>query len=147
MFNKIMLTVGTLILSYVIYLSIASVSNGNVNVGFVGEEEKNIVYDFTADWCKPCIKMESEVWPNKRIKKSLESFKNKNRIKVDVDEEDNEVLLDKYKIKEVPVILITDKLGNELVRIVGFQEVDELKKFLDNWNKPQLAPEKTLIKL
>ncbi len=75
--------------------------------------------DFYADWCGPC----------KMLGQVLETLKNINIIKVDVDKE--EELAKKYKIMSIPNILII-KDGEIKKQLVGFRSKEDLEREIND---------------
>lgn len=78
------------------------------------------VLKFGAIWCGQCRVLEQK-------------FKNFNKCEVimcDVDDVDEE-LLEKYKIKNIPVTLIVDENGNEMHKWVGLFNISELENKLE----------------
>ncbi|GFG38072.1 hypothetical protein Cfor_10647 [Coptotermes formosanus] len=82
-----------------------------------------VIVDFFATWCNPC----------KMLTPRLESVvaEKKGEVllaKVDIDE-NTDLALD-YEVSAVPV-LIAFKNGKEQERLVGLQDVDKLRKFVN----------------
>ena len=78
-----------------------------------------------AEWCGPCGVMD----------KRLENFNACDYVKYDVDNEDEETLavIDKYNVRNVPVIILEGDNGEELAKWIGVVSVDEiLKKVNEN---------------
>ncbi|KAJ2944253.1 hypothetical protein O0L34_g18236 [Tuta absoluta] len=82
-----------------------------------------VVVDFYATWCNPC----------KLLTPRIESVitENKGKVvlaKVDIDEQ-TDLALD-YEVSSVPVLL-SIKNGKVQQRVVGLQETDKLRKFVE----------------
>lgn len=77
------------------------------------------ILKFYATWCGPC-KHQAE------ILKQLEGVEVES-----VDIEENDDLVDKYKIMSVPTVIIL-KEGKEIIRHVGLTQLSELKKDLES---------------
>jgi thioredoxin-related protein len=73
----------------------------------MGKIDKIIM--FTADFCQPC----------KQIKQYLSDFKYVDRLKIADAEEDWE-LIEEYKIRNVPTILILDSQDKILHKHIGY---------------------------
>jgi thiol-disulfide isomerase/thioredoxin len=50
---------------------------------------------------------------------------------VDVDN-DESLLTQKYKVRNIPTVIITDEYGNEINKLVGLQTEDKLKEIILN---------------
>ncbi|XP_046994652.1 thioredoxin, mitochondrial [Schistocerca americana] len=111
-----------------------SVSCNNFNsfkiqdVNDFNERVKNskvpVIVDFFATWCNPCRMLAP------RIESVIAEKKGQVVLaKVDIDEQ-TDLALD-YDVSSVPV-LVAIKDGKEEDRLIGLQDVDKLKKFVDN---------------
>jgi len=78
------------------------------------------IIKFGANWCGPCRVLEQR----------LKDFDKCEVIVYDVDDTD-ETLLEKYKIRNIPVTLIVDENGNEVQRWVGLFNTSELETKLE----------------
>lgn len=81
------------------------------------------ILKFSATWCGPC----------KALAKQLEGV-DLPIIHYDVDSDEAEPFIEKYNIRNVPVLVFTDDSGNELNRIVGFVNK---QKVIDTYNELQ----------
>lgn len=88
------------------------------------------IIKFSAQWCGPCKVMK----PIFEEVSKEESFKNFNFVEVDIESEDviesfnitpND-LCEKYKIRNIPTIIITDDDLNELNRFTGLMNKNNL---------------------
>ena len=73
------------------------------------------ILKFGADWCMPC----------KVLNKKLEDFTDCEVVKYDVDDVDEE-LLEKYRIRNIPVTILLDENEEEIQRWVGVFDVNEI---------------------
>lgn len=80
---------------------------------------KLTLYQFGAEWCNPC-KVQREVLTNNPIEGADYVF-------VDCDADENEELVDKYEIVDLPTLLLMDK-DKVLKRWVGLTQRDEIQK-------------------
>jgi len=82
---------------------------------------KHNIYYFTASWCGPC----------KSIYPEIESLNNKykdiNFYKIDVDEQENDELCNKYNVSSIPYFLFF-KEGIKIGEVVGadIKSVDKI---------------------
>ena len=74
--------------------------------------------DFYATWCGPC----------KVLSKKLEGFDTCELVKIDIEEEENDELVDKFGIRSVPTLVLVDDNGEKLQSWVGLQDVEKLKE-------------------
>lgn len=78
--------------------------------------------DFYATWCGPC----------KMLGLVLEKFDDENIVpilKLDVDEAKD--VAEKYKVFTIPTLIIFEN-GKEIKRKVGYQSLDELRKWVND---------------
>lgn len=79
------------------------------------------ILKFYADWCNPC--------------KVLENMLNEAKIahdSINVEDESNKELLDKYKVRSLPTTIIVNDKGDEVKKHLGlFSSIDVLKSFCD----------------
>uniref|UniRef100_A0A0A9ZB97 Thioredoxin, mitochondrial n=1 Tax=Lygus hesperus TaxID=30085 RepID=A0A0A9ZB97_LYGHE len=89
----------------------------------VKNSKKPVIVDFFATWCNPCKALTPRI-------ESVISEKNGEVIlaKVDIDEH-TDLALD-YEVASVPVLLAM-RNGKVEDRLVGLQDIDKLRKFVD----------------
>ena len=80
------------------------------------------ILKFYAEWCGPCRQLA------KNIDKVKESHPELEVESINVDE--NEELIEKYGIKDLPVIIKLAEDGSEVSRNVGLLTVSDLEKFI-----------------
>src|SRR5262245_59897927 len=77
-------------------------------------EMRPMLLDYTAVWCKPCVKMDSDFWPSPEVRAVTERF-----IRVRVDFDSQGVLVDRFDVESLPAVVVLDPWGNLLGRLVG----------------------------
>ena len=85
-------------------------------------EGNKVLVDFYATWCGPC----------KMLGLVLEKFDEEEVIpilKLDVDEEKE--VAEKYKVFTIPTLIVFEN-GKEIKRKVGYQNLDELRKWVND---------------
>lgn len=83
---------------------------------------KSIFVDFYADWCAYCREMDEGTYTDPQVKEKLSQ--NYVLLKVDVDE--NPSVSSKYQAYSLPTMIIIDPNGNEIKRIIGYQNAEQL---------------------
>lgn len=81
------------------------------------------VIKFGAEWCAPC----------KVLNKNLENFTDCEVVKYDVDDVDED-LLEKFKIRNIPVTVLVDDDENEIQRWIGVFNVQEISNKIKELN-------------
>ena len=79
------------------------------------ETGKPILYDFTARWCGPCRRMDSEFWPKPEIVELSKQF-----VCVKVNFDTQKTFAAKYGINAIPNVVFTDPWGRGLLGQKGF---------------------------
>ena len=75
---------------------------------------------FGAEWCGPC----------RMLDQKLEDFTLCEVEKIDISDDENEELCEKYKVRNIPVTVALDDNGNEIKRWVGVFDLDEVKQLI-----------------
>ncbi|GAB0094605.1 Thioredoxin [Sergentomyia squamirostris] len=93
----------------------------------VSNSKTPVIVDFFATWCGPCKML------TPRIESVIQENTGKiSLVKVDVDEY-SDLALD-YDVSTVPVLVAFNK-GKEEHRIVGLQDTDKLRKWVEDFVK------------
>ena len=88
------------------------------------------VYKFYSDGCGPCKVLE------KNLKEAKLKYSNVN-IADDLEyasPDDDYSMLEYYKIRSVPTLIITNDEGKEMDRFTGVLSVDKLKELIELWD-------------
>lgn len=79
------------------------------------ETGKPMLLDFTAGWCPPCRKMDSEFWIRADVVELSDRF-----VCVKIDADKNADLKRRYAVAGIPDVILTDSLGNKIDSNRGF---------------------------
>lgn len=82
------------------------------------KENKPVFLDVYASWCGPCKKLKKSTFKDEEVGE----YFNKNFICVAIDGETEEgkAILDKYKVRSYPTLIIADYEGNMRTKTTGF---------------------------
>jgi len=82
------------------------------------EENKPVFLDVYAGWCGPCKKLKKTTFKDETVGE----YFNKNFICIAIDGETDEglAIIDKYKVRSYPTLIIADYEGNMRTKTTGF---------------------------
>ncbi|MBI2810689.1 MAG: thioredoxin fold domain-containing protein [Candidatus Melainabacteria bacterium] len=91
---------------------------------------KPTVIDFYATWCNPCQQLHTT------LEKAKTAYGDKiNFVRVDVDDEKNQKLIDQYEVSPIPTVVYLNTRGEVVTFSIGFSGEtsinDEIKKILE----------------
>lgn len=72
-----------------------------------GRTNKQVLVDFSADWCPPCIAMKHDVWPDPAVGRALAA----SYVPLLIDVDRNGHVADRYNVSSVPTVLVLDGTG------------------------------------
>ena len=90
-----------------------------------------VAVDFFTDWCYWCKVLDTAVYANP---KGIDFFTN-DMILAKVNAEVDTASAHKYHVSGYPTIVLLDKTGAEVDRVVGYYPVDDFVTMLDNYTK------------
>ena len=95
---------------------------------------KLLLVDFNATWCLPCRLMEENTFKNKVV----DDYLNRHYIvvKVDVDDFDGLMLKDKFKVSQLPTLLVFSSQGMLLERMERTYAPTEFLEIIGKYNQP-----------
>jgi thiol:disulfide interchange protein len=105
---------------------------------------KPALYDFTAAWCAPCHRLDSEGWTDKRIASVVNAQFVAVRV-IDREREDGrnppaiEALQRRYSVSAFPTLIAADASGRELARMEGYGGTEALARFLEDARRKAAA--------
>jgi len=80
------------------------------------KDNKRVFVDFTATWCKWCLKLKDDVFS----KDNFKNYARENLVLVSIDADQNRELVDKYQVNGFPTMFILDSEGKVLATIAGY---------------------------
>ena len=76
---------------------------------------KPLLLDFRADWCAPCKRMDSEVWPEERLNAQADRY-----IFVSINIDRDSGTKNRYQVHAIPTIVVADPWGHAVQSHTGF---------------------------
>ena len=114
-----------------VFQRVKSVAELDASIKQAGENGKNVMLDFYADWCVSCKEMEVYTFTDPGVKQTLSDFV---LLQADVTEnnEDDKALLKRFNLVGPPGILFFGVDGQEksASRVIGYQDASQFLKTL-----------------
>jgi thiol:disulfide interchange protein DsbD len=95
-------------------------------------ENKPVMIDFGATWCKGCMELEHETFPDPIVRTEARRFISIHIDATDDDAPDTKRLQEKYKVIGLPTVIMFDANGKEVARFNEFVKAD---KFVEAMKK------------
>lgn len=93
---------------------------------------KWLFIDFSASWCPPCLRFDHEVFNKKDFQKISKKYV---LLQLDVDKEENYAILEKYKVRAFPTLVMVDGKEDELARFLDYRDLSTLLAELKQLDK------------
>jgi thiol:disulfide interchange protein len=94
------------------------------------QSSKPIVLDLYTDWCYWCKRLDEDVWADSAM---IAFSEGQVYLKLDAEHsEDGRILVEKFKLRGYPTVVILNHRGEEINKIVGYLPADKyLQKLKD----------------
>ncbi len=91
--------------------------------------EQAVLVDFYTEWCTWCKKLNSDVFTDSAV---IDYFVN-SVVLVKIDAEKDSATAKAYHVSGYPTLVLVDKAGNEIDRIVGYLPPEEFVQKIDDY--------------
>jgi thioredoxin len=91
-----------------------------------------VFMDFHTDWCPPCKMLNKTTFKDQAM---ADYFKKENYVLIKVNPEKDRVAESKFKVYSYPTLVVFDKTGKEIDRILGYRNAQEMIKLLSDLQK------------
>jgi tetratricopeptide (TPR) repeat protein len=105
-------------------------------LNLVNAGEKPTLLIFSAPWCPACIRMQTEVYPQKSVQAELSKV---NVTKLNIDLPENSELADKFHVQAIPTLVLVNSNGQEITRWLDFQSANTFAKQLESNTKNSVS--------
>ena len=97
----------------------------------VASAQQPVLLDFYADWCVSCKEMEHLTFSDPAVRKHLEKL---TLVQADVtaNGDSDKALLQRFGLFGPPAVILLDGAGNEITRVIGFQDAETFTQTLEN---------------
>jgi thiol:disulfide interchange protein len=100
------------------------------------QQNKRILYDFTAAWCVPCHQLRDAVFRNERLARIINDRYIAVQV-VDRQQEDGvndplvEALEQRFSVRAFPTVIFADSGGNAVQRMEGFGGAERFEQLME----------------
>lgn len=113
----------------------------NLEAGLKEAELRNapVLIDFWAEWCAACFKMEEELFVSEEFHRLLDKygFALVRLDFTDTDTQEKEDIGEKYEIRGLPTLVITDKEGNMVDKVLGYRNkelsIEKIEEIMESY--------------
>jgi thiol:disulfide interchange protein len=87
---------------------------------------RQVLADFSAEWCAPCLAMKHDVWPAAEVGQAV----NASFVPLAVDVDRNGPVAERYGVNGIPAVMILDAEGHVVRQASGYLPASGVLQFL-----------------
>jgi thiol:disulfide interchange protein len=87
---------------------------------------RQVLVDFNAGWCPPCLAMKHEVWPSAEVGAAV----NASFVPLAIDVDKDTAVAARYSVDGIPVVMILDGDGRVIRQASGYLPISGVLRFL-----------------